>query len=289
VPVSAQRVAELMVRRRNQRVARNAAFEKRLAAQGGKDSKGVVHQRPTLPQIALDDLEEDGQALRPRAAPIAGAGASSASGPYGLFPPPPSSSSSTAGVVVAGAPDLPPGMSLAYGPGQQLAYPPRSAEPYGAFHRSTSGLSSNAFASSSTLAADPYEGAYDGVGGGDFQQSSYGDQQRSPFDYPPATSSSSAAYAYPSRQQTVYPQQASGSTASFFGSTTALLPSAGSQQFSSSGSLSAWDQPPPPRSSSTASLKASAYDLPAAPPPSTTPVAFDARGYVIEKASYRPS
>lgn len=290
-----------MVRRRNQRVARNAAFEKRLAAQGGKDSKGVVHQRPTLPEIALDDFDEhDGQALRARAAPIAGAGARSVEAGFGESPYGQGrrhgAASSSGGGVVAGAPDLPPGMSLAYGPGQHQqpsGYPPRSAEPYGVpFVRSASGISSNFFPSSSTLAtaaADPYEGAYDGVDGGEYphQQAVYD----SHFSSASASASTSSPYAYPTRQQqtSVYPQTA-GSTASFFGSTAALLPSAGSQPFSSSGSLSTWDQPPPPpRSSSNASVKAKPYDQPPPLPTSTTPVQFDARGYILEKASYRPS
>lgn len=271
-----------MIRRRNQRVARNAAFEKRLAAQGGKDSKGVVHQRPTLPQIALDDLDDDGQALRPRAAPIAGAARGFGEGPYGPYMPSPPSG---AGMVASGAPGLPPGMSPAYGGGgQPSTYPSRLVERYEAFPRSNTGLSSNTFASSSELAIDdPYEGVYGGVGG---------DSQGLAYDHPPASSSSSAAYMYPSRQQAVYQLPPSGSTATLFGSTTALLPTVGSQQFSSSGSLSAWDHQPPPRSSSSTSLKAGPYDRPtggwvAAPPLSTTPV--DAHGYVVEKASYRPA
>lgn len=300
-----------MVRKRQQRVARNAAYEKRLAAQGGKDSKGFAHQMPTLPQIDMDDddgkygdADDDGKGLRARAAPIAGAGAGvglpSVAYAYGGAGRAHSGYSEEGGVGYGGAyalarpgaPDLPPGSSA--GPygflphsasagssadlHRQPSYPPSTAA-YGAYgHRQPSSHALDAYPTLPDL-HDP---------NGYYHQ--YPPPQRTPSSNG-ACHAGPSAYAPSPAQQAFYQPPAAPST-NPYGSTAALLPAA-SRDFASSTSLAsggggAWDRPPAPSGSTTA-----AYDLPARstsvqPPPlaSSADVEFDSRGFVNEKAGY---
>ncbi|KAK6903455.1 hypothetical protein I203_106958 [Kwoniella mangroviensis CBS 8507] len=65
-----KRISELIKKKQRQRIARNAALEKKMAQGGLKNSKGELlgdsMPQPTLPQISLDDVDDGGEKMRSR-------------------------------------------------------------------------------------------------------------------------------------------------------------------------------------------------------------------------------
>ena len=57
-----KRIAELIKKKQRQRIARNAALEKKMAAGGLKNSKGEMVSaavpQPTLPNVSLDEDDD---------------------------------------------------------------------------------------------------------------------------------------------------------------------------------------------------------------------------------------